>query len=178
MDSYDGSTIYGLVFFIEITIVYIISEKGEICLINGVKEIINKFKENLGVKIENLEYKGIDRRNYHIYYINNKSKIIDSTGLNNNNAIIKLILLDEINPNIDYKLKLNDSTYSIVDKIQFFPLIIKDESTYALQSFELSINNKKNIFKTFIYKGEINIIAFENFSFFIYNNINFSYFKK
>ena len=136
--DYIGKEIYGLVISIEITLLYIIDNKGNICLLNGKKEIINRY--------------------YHIYYFNDKTKYMEfEKSINPNIAIIKLKFLDEIKQIKNQTLIINDNTINIIDKIQFFSLIMEDES-YDLQSFELIINDNTKIFKTFIYKGEINTI--------------------
>ena len=159
MDNNDKISISGLVFFIEITCLYIIDDKGKICLIHGKEEIISKFKEKNVYQLQNLEYIKNDNRNYHLYNINNKTNIKTWKGMNENYAIIKLIILEKINPATNPQLKLNNYIYNIIDKIQYFPLFIKDkESTYNLELFELIINNKSKTFKIFIYKNEVNII--------------------
>ena len=159
MDFIEKDLICGLVFFIEITFLYIIDDKGNICQVNGKKEIIGKFSHKNSYAIHKLNFKEIDNRNYHIYYFNDKTNFMNlQKSINENFAIIKIIFLDEIKQIYNPKLKINDAMYNIVDKIQFFPLIVENESAYNLQSFELNINNNINIFKTFIYKGEINVI--------------------
>ena len=158
MDYIENDSVCGLVIFIEITLLYIIDNTGNICLLKGKKETISKFKIKNSYQIQNLEFKEIDHRNYHIYYFNDKTKFMNfEKSINENLAIIKLIFLDEINKIKNPKLKINDTIINIVDKVQYFSLIAEDES-YYLQSFELNINNNSRIFKTFIYKGEINTI--------------------
>ena len=64
MDNLYEKQICGLVFYIEMTLLFLIDEKGNICLIQGKYEEINQFKENKSYIIKNLEFEGIDQRLY------------------------------------------------------------------------------------------------------------------
>ena len=79
-------------------------------------------------------------------------------------AIIKFIALDQLNEEKDIQIKIisnyAEKLYQIKKKIQFISLSRNDDSTYFLQNFQLIINNKKNIYSFFIYKGYINSINY------------------
>ena len=159
MLSSNENSISGFIFLIEISYLFLLDDNNNICTIEGKEEKINEFKDKKSYKIYNLEYLGIDHRNYHKYRFKNNTKFENSNGNKYiNHAIIKLIVLDTIEINMNPKLKINNIKYNIVDNIQYIPILIDDKYSYDLFSLELSYNSKNRIYKSFLYKKEINII--------------------
>ena len=157
--------IIGFVFFIEVTILYVIDDKGNICLINGKEEQIKQFSEKEYYKIKHLDFIKKDKSNYFLYDMN------ENTTFNNEISnffkkfsIIKFIVLDELDNiilNKTPKVELNNSIekiYNINSKIQYFTVLKDDKSSYFSQSFKLIINKNSKCFYTFLYKEQINII--------------------
>jgi len=163
MEKENKSCIYGLLFFMEINLLYLLDENGNICLVNENKsEInINNIKINQVYKIENLQFIKKDDRNYFLYNIKEQTvfKSISDSSYFKKYAIIKFIFLDKI-IDVKYpKIKVKDIEVSIKNKIQFASLFDdNDNSSYFLGKFELIINEQNNCFNIFIYKGEINSI--------------------
>ena len=161
----DQKGIEGFVFFVEVSILYIIDSIGNICLINGEDEKIKEFREHEYYYIKNLFF--IKQENNYIIYDINKNityNLLKGKAFFKQFAIIKFIALDQLNAEKDIKIKVISNTeekiYQIKRNIQFVGLLRNDESTYFLQNFELSINNKNNIYSFFIYKGYINSINY------------------
>ena len=160
MDSPNESSKSGLIFLIEITSFFLLDENLEISVVEGKEEDIKKFKKNNTYKIDNLEKLGLDQRHYYKYRIKKNVTKFDSSYImkNKNYAIIKLIALDEIQSNANPKLQINNKLFNIVEKVQFIPVEIEDDSTYTLIPFKLSIHGINKTYNFFIYKREINII--------------------
>ena len=163
MEKENKSFSYGLLFFMEINLLYLLDENGNICLVNENKsEInINNIKINKIYKIKNLQFIKKDDRNYFLYNIKEQTvfKSISDSSYFKKYAIIKFIFLDKI-IDVKYpKIKVKDIEVSIKNKIQFASLFDdNDNSSYFLGKFELIINEQNNCFNIFIYKGEINSI--------------------
>lgn len=157
------SCICGLIFFMEINLLYLLDEKGNICLVNGNASEINTNNININqvYKIENLQFIKKDKRNYFIYDKKTQTTFesIPDSSYFKKYAIIKFIFLDEI-IDIKYpKIKVKNIEISIKNKIQFASLFDDDDNlSYFLGSFELIINEQNKCFNIFIYKGEINSI--------------------
>ncbi len=157
--------IIGFVFFIEVTILYIIDNNGNICLINGTEDQIKQFSENEYYKIKDLCFIKKDNRNYLLYDMKKNSTFQnDISNFFKRFAIVKFIILDELDEKIlskNPKVELTDSIdkiYNINSKIQYFTILKKDKSSYFSQSFKLTINENSKCFYTFLYKEQINII--------------------
>ena len=162
----DKNNIEGFVFLIEDKILYIIDSLGNICLLNikiDNKEVI---KEKEYYFFTNLFYMQKDINNNLIYDMTKSTtfNLINGKSFFKKFIIIKFITLDQINKKKDIKIKLinnpNEKICHIKNKIQFISLVKNDDSSYFLQSFQLIINGKHNIFSFFIYKGNINSINF------------------
>ena len=157
--------IEGFVFFVEVSILYIIDSIGNICLINGEEEKIQEFREHECYNIKNLFFIR-QENNYFIYDMNKNTtyNLLKEKAFFKHFAIIKFIALDQLNAEKDIKIKVisnsDEKIYQIKRNIQFVSVLRNDDSTYFLQNFELSINNKKNIYSFFIYKRYINSINY------------------
>ena len=157
--------IIGFVFFIEATILYIIDNCGNICLINGTEDQIKQFSEKEYYKIQHLDFLKKDNRNYYIYDMKHKTSFHDeNSDFLKNFSIIKFIILDELdeiilkkNPKVELD-NSNEIIYHIHSKIQYFTVLKKDKSSYFSQPFKLIMNNNAKIFYTFLYKEQMNII--------------------
>ena len=158
------NTIFGLVFLIQVSSLYILRDDGKICLINGKKTKLNKFNVNKYYEIENLSFIKRDDRNYFLYNMKKNTLIHSSNKIDafKNYAIIKMIFLDEINKCFNLQVKILNNPiyelYTIKNQIQYFSILKNDDSNYFLQSFQLIINKKTKLFEFFIYKREINTI--------------------
>ena len=157
--------IIGFVFFIEVTILYIIDNNGNICLINGTEDQIKQFSENENYKIKDLCFIKKDNRNYLLYDMKKNSTFQNEiTNFFKRFAIVKFIILDELDEKIlskSPKVEITDSIdkiYNINSKIQYFAILKKDKSSYFSQSFKLTINENSKCFYAFLYKEQINII--------------------
>ena len=153
----------GFVFFIEATLLYIIDNNGNICLINGSKNQIKQFHEKEYYKLKHLYFIKKDNRNYFLYDMNKNTAFSSEISSNffKRFAIVKFIVLDEIILNKNPKIELNNSTekiYYINSKIQYFTILKDDESLYFSQSFKLIINNNSKYFYAFLYKEQINLV--------------------
>ena len=155
--------IEGFVFFVEVSILYIIDSVGNICLLNGEYEKIQEFQENEYYYFKNLFF--IKKENiYSLYDItqNTTYNLLKGRTFFKQFAIIKFIVLDILSQDKNVELKLisgsSEKLYFIKNQIQFISLLRNDESTYFLQIFRLIINNKHKDFSFFIYKGFINSI--------------------
>ena len=161
----DQNGIEGFVFLIEVSILYLIDSIGNIYLINGEFEKIQEFRENHYYYLNNLFFIKQDN-NYFIYDMNKNTTInlLERKTFFKQFAIIKFIALDQLNEEKDIQIKIisnyAEKLYQIKKKIQFISLSRNDDSTYFLQNFQLIINNKKNIYSFFIYKGYINSINY------------------
>jgi len=164
METEGKNNISGLVFFIEVTALYILNYDGNICLINGEENQIKNFKLKEYYEIKNLYPFPKNNKNYLLYDMtkdtsSNKTKPILPL---NNYAIVKFIILDKIINEKNPRIKIIDNPiqelYQIKEHIQFASIIKNDDSNYFLQSFQLIINGNSKSFEFFIYKKQINVI--------------------
>ena len=166
MEPDKNRKIEGFIFFIEVSILYIIDFSGNICLINGDDRKIKEFKTNNYYLLDNLFFIKKDSNNYLLYDItkNTNYYLLEGKTFFDNFAIIKFIALDQMNKDKNVQIKVLDNPkeelYHIKSKIQFISLLKKDDSSYFLQEFLLNINNKEKLFSFFIYKGQINSINY------------------
>ncbi len=160
MEKREKKDISGLVFFIQMSCLYILDVNGDISFVNTNERILNEIKINLVYEIQNLLLVKKDQNNCIFYETTDQTKFIkiENTSDYKKYAIIKLIILDEIN-STKAKIKVGKKKISIIKQFQFFSSYKDSNSNYYLEEFNLNINEKEPItFKIFVYKGEINNI--------------------
>ena len=124
-NEFKTNTISGLIFFIEVIALYILNYDGNICVINGEENQIKNFKLKEYYEIKNLHSFPKNDINYFLYdmtkdtsFNKTKPKIFLK-----NYAIVKFIILDEINKDKNPRIKIIDNPiqklYKIKKHIQF-----------------------------------------------------------
>ena len=158
------NAISGLVFFIEVTALYILNYDGNICVINGEENQIKKFKLKEYYEIKNLYYILKNDRNYFLYDITKDTSFKKTNPIISlkNYSIVKFIILDKIIKETNPKIKIIGNPikqiYQIKEHFQFASILKNCTSNYFLQSFQLIINGNSKSFKFFMYKKQINTI--------------------